>query len=174
MMPLLIAALLGASAAIVVLYPLLGLDRDLMPDTADALSLSDDAERERSAKLALRDVTFDYRLGNLDEEDYIALRDRYERRALAALKTRYEREQALDALIDRQLDALRASSGEAGAPDDASAEAAGHASGATRVRVADTKSTAANGTAANGTAGRAGHERRIASPAPHVRRRRRA
>lgn len=110
-MPLLIAALLGLSAAIIVLYPLLGLDRDTAAESAGAAALSDDAERERSAKLALRDVNFDYRLGNLDTEDYVALRDRYERRALAAMKTRYEREQALDALIDRQLEALRASKG---------------------------------------------------------------
>lgn len=110
-MPLLIAALLGLSAAIIVLYPLLGLDRDTAAESAGAAALSDDAERERSAKLALRDVNFDYRLGNLDTEDYVSLRDRYERRALAAMKTRYEREQALDALIDRQLEALRASKG---------------------------------------------------------------
>lgn len=113
-MPLLIAALLGISAAIIVLYPLLGLDRHIAAESASASALTDDAERERSAKLALRDVDFDYRLGNLDEGDYIALRDRYERRALAALKTRYEREQALDALVDQQLAALRAKNGKIG------------------------------------------------------------
>lgn len=106
-MPLLIAALLALSAALVVAYPLLGLDREAALEAEGAAELSGDAERERSAKLALRDVTFDYRLGNLDENDYVALRDRYERRALAAMKTRYDREQALDELIDRQLDALR-------------------------------------------------------------------
>jgi hypothetical protein len=35
------------------------------------------------------------------------LRDRYEQRALAALTARYQREQELDALIERQLDVLR-------------------------------------------------------------------
>lgn len=113
-MPLLIAVLLGLSAAIIVLYPLLGLDRQIAAESAGSAAISDDTERERSAKLALRDVDFDYRLGNLDEGDYVALRDRYERRALAALKTRYEREQALDALIDSQLDALRAKNGKNG------------------------------------------------------------
>lgn len=105
-MPLLIAVLLGLSGLIVVIYPLLGLDRE----SADALSrgpLGEVAERERSARDALREVEFDRRLGNLDDEDYQALRTRYEERALVALKARYQREQELDALIERQLDALR-------------------------------------------------------------------
>jgi hypothetical protein len=105
-MPLLIAVLLGLSGLIVVIYPLLGLDRE----SADALSrgpLGEVAERERSARDALREVEFDRRLGNLDDEDYQALRARYEERALVALKARYQREQELDALIERQLDALR-------------------------------------------------------------------
>lgn len=105
-MPLLIAVLLGLSGLFIVIYPLLGLDRE----SEDALStapIADVAERERSARDALREVEFDHRLGNLDEDDYQALRARYERRALAALKTRYQREQELDALIERRLDTLR-------------------------------------------------------------------
>ena len=105
-MPLLIAVLLGLSGLVVVIYPLLGLDRE----SADASArgpLGDVAERERSARDALREVEFDRRLGNLDDEDYQALRTRYEERALIALKARYQREQELDALIERQLDALR-------------------------------------------------------------------
>ncbi|HEX5572569.1 MAG TPA: hypothetical protein VFX31_14330, partial [Ktedonobacterales bacterium] len=46
-------------------------------------------------------------LGNLETGDYQELRQRYEDRALAALKTRYQREQELDALIEQRLDALR-------------------------------------------------------------------
>jgi hypothetical protein len=107
MFPLLIAVLLGLSALLIVVYPLLGLDRTAREALAPE-AVSDAAERERLAKQALRDVDFDYRLGNLDESDYASLRDRYERRALAALKTRYEREQELDTLIDQQLAALRA------------------------------------------------------------------
>lgn len=105
-MPLLIAVLLGLSGLLVVIYPLLGLDRE----STDALNrgpLGDVAERERSARDALREVEFDRRLGNLDDEDYQALRARYEERALIALKARYQREQELDVLIERQLDALR-------------------------------------------------------------------
>ena len=106
-MPIIIAILLGLSALLIVVYPLLGLDADAATSAADSDALADVAERERSAKMALRDVDFDYRLGNLEENDYSALRSRYERRALAALRTRYEREQALDRLIDEQLAALQ-------------------------------------------------------------------
>lgn len=103
-MPLLIAILLGLAAAVVTLYPLLGLRRtsDVSPAALTGL-----ADRERLAKDALREVEFDYRLGNLETPDYEDLRDRYEQRALAALKARYLREQELDALIERQLDILR-------------------------------------------------------------------
>jgi hypothetical protein len=103
-MPLLIAILLGLAAAVITLYPLLGLRRtsDVSPAALAGL-----AERERLAKDALREVEFDYRLGNLEIPDYEDLRDRYEQRALAALKARYQREQELDALIERQLDILR-------------------------------------------------------------------
>lgn len=162
-MPLLIAALLGLSAAIVVLYPLLGLDRataaaESVRDAAFDAALSDDMERERGAKLALRDVNFDYRLGNLDPEDYVALRDRYERRALAAMKTRYEREQALDDLIDHQLEAMRANGGVA------RQDTGAHAEPATGVHERD----AANaGKASTGKAARSAPE-----AGPRVRRRR--
>src|SRR5215469_15730183 len=106
MLPLLVAALLGLSGILIVIYPLLGLEQGRDAALAGT-PVSEAAERERVAKRALREVDFDYRLGNLDQADYLALRDRYEERALAALKTRYEREQALDALIDEQLAALQ-------------------------------------------------------------------
>lgn len=110
MTPLIIAVLLGLTGALVVAYPLLGLMRE-QAASAEAVSqgsLSEVAEREQQARQALREVELDYTLGNLDPGDYDALRGRYERRALAALRTRYQREQELDALIERQLDALRA------------------------------------------------------------------
>lgn len=108
-MPLLIAALLALSAALVVLYPLLGLSREAEAQAVAPGQMADAAERERLARQALREVEFDYTLGNLESDDYEALRGRYEGRALAALKTRYQREQELDAQIERQLDALRRS-----------------------------------------------------------------
>lgn len=154
-MPLLIAALLGLSAAIVVLYPLFGLDRNAAAESAGPAALSDDAERERSAKLALRDVNFDYRLGNLDDDDYADLRDRYERRALAAMKTRYEREQALDELIDRQLEALGSQTGpdenQAGASGDANSASARERRDGTGVPPATFSKAAVNGTTASQT-----------------------
>lgn len=106
-MPLVIAILLGLSAAAIVVYPLLA---STPVPTADAspASLLDASEREQSAKQALRDVDFDYRLGNLEAGDYAALREMYERHALVALKARVERERAADALIDRELARLRA------------------------------------------------------------------
>ncbi len=105
-MPLLIAALLALSAALIVLYPLLGLERNAAPESAPG-QVAAAAERERQARQALREVEFDYTLGNLEGDDYAELRGRYEERALAALKTRYVREQELDAQIERRLDALR-------------------------------------------------------------------
>lgn len=116
-MPLLIAALLALSAALIVLYPLLGLIREpaaQMAAPAGQTPAADAAEREQQARQALREVEFDYTLGNLETGDYEELRERYENRALAALKTRYQREQELDAQIERRLDALRQS--EAAAP----------------------------------------------------------
>ncbi|HEX9037212.1 MAG TPA: hypothetical protein VF808_09510 [Ktedonobacterales bacterium] len=107
-MPLLIAALLGLTATLIVAYPLLGLSR-APREAARANALGEVANQEGQARQALREVELDYTLGNLDSGDYDTLRGRYERRALAALRTRYQREQELDALIERQLDAMRAS-----------------------------------------------------------------
>lgn len=104
-MPLLIATLLGLAALFVVITPLLGLE-GADGSTAE-IAPPEIGEQEQSAKRALRDVDFDHRLGNLDEADYVALRDRYEDRALEAMKTRYDVERALDASIERQLAALR-------------------------------------------------------------------
>lgn len=106
-MPLLIAALLGLSALFIVIYPLLGLERAATASDERG-QLADLADCERAAKDALRDVEFDRQLGNLDEPDYQALRDQYERRAIVALGARYRREQELDALIEQQLAELRA------------------------------------------------------------------
>ncbi len=106
--PLLIAVLLGLTCAVLVLQPLFGLDRASEDaQAAEPTSLAEVAERERLAKQALLEVDFDHRLGNLADADYADLRARYERRALVALKTRYQRERALDDLIDHQLDNLR-------------------------------------------------------------------
>jgi hypothetical protein len=110
MILLLVAALMGLTALALVVYPLLGLDRTggvtgLAGATAGATD--EITPQESAARQALLDVDFDWRLGNLDQEDYSRLRERYEERALVGLKARYEREQQLDVAIERQLQALR-------------------------------------------------------------------
>ena len=107
MMPILFAILLGLTAVVIVIYPLLGLNISRAEDTTPA-PIADAAEHERTAKQALLDVDFDYRLGNLESTDYADLRERYERRALSAMKARYDHEHELDAFIDQQLAQLRA------------------------------------------------------------------
>ena len=102
MIPAIIAALLALSGAFIVAYPLLGLGTREVGAGAVAMD-----ERERALKQALRDVDFDYRLGNLDEGDYSALRTRYETGALAALKERLTSEREIDARIDREVTLLR-------------------------------------------------------------------
>jgi hypothetical protein len=76
-------------------------------------------EREESARSALQEIELDYQLGNISEEDYNTLRERYMRRALIALKSRhdngqdvvvteiYSREKELDNLIEEQLRKLK-------------------------------------------------------------------
>jgi hypothetical protein len=104
-----VAALMGLTALALVVYPLLGLDRDggEAGFAGAAGGVSEVTPQESAARQALLDVDFDWRLGNLDQDDYSQLRERYEERALVGLKARYEREQQLDAAIERQLAALR-------------------------------------------------------------------
>lgn len=105
MLPLLLAALLGACGLFIVLAPLFAPGRAAQANAAaESGGLAD---REALAKQALRDVEFDHQLGNLAEDDYRALRERYTRRALAAMKGRYDRERSLDDLIETQVRALR-------------------------------------------------------------------
>jgi hypothetical protein len=104
-MALAIAALLGLGAAVLVLYPLLGFTRSTGSPPA---RLPESADQARAATGALREIEFDYRLGNLADADYEALRGRYERRALAALRANGTQTRELDELIDRRMEALRA------------------------------------------------------------------
>lgn len=119
MLPILVALLLGAAALVFVLYPLY--HRDLVK-TSPAAALEVGAvpssapaqmtEREQSARNALQEVELDYQLGNLAESDYRSLRERYTRRALLEMKSRYTREQELDALIEEQLQHMKEANGE--------------------------------------------------------------
>ncbi|HEV2654659.1 MAG TPA: hypothetical protein VGT82_06860 [Ktedonobacteraceae bacterium] len=99
-----VALALGILALAFVLYPLF---RHGSVEPAGASAASDAAvapvERELAARNALQEVELDFQLGNITEPDYKTLRERYMRRALASLKSRYEREQELDAEIEEQL-----------------------------------------------------------------------
>jgi hypothetical protein len=111
-MAILVAALLGLSALVVVVAPLF-LPAPQVSD-ATATAAPSLVERERAARVALHDVEFDYELGNLGEDDYHSLRARYTRRALSALKGRHDSERTLDAAIEERVRALRAGDGHAG------------------------------------------------------------
>lgn len=105
MLPLVVAALLGACGLFIVLAPLFAPGRVLPRGASE--SETGLGEREAAAKTALRDIEFDRQLGNLAEHDYRTLRERYRRRALAAMKGRYDQERALDDAIETRVRALR-------------------------------------------------------------------
>ena len=118
-MALAIAIILGILALAFVLYPLYRRPKGSEIAIAPSLSLEapytgeveakELAEHEQAARAAIQEVELDYQLGNIDEADYRALRERYMHRALTALKSRYEREQNIDDDIEEQLQKLRES-----------------------------------------------------------------
>jgi photosystem II stability/assembly factor-like uncharacterized protein len=89
------ALIFGLAMAALVL-PLIRRPRSAVPV---GVAADDEAVEEREAALdALRELDFDHAVGKLAEEDYRALRDRYERRALALLRaTDPERAAAVEA-----------------------------------------------------------------------------
>ena len=109
MIAIVVAIILGVAALAFVLYPLYrhmpALSQDV-PD-ADTSEQTKGEEKEQTARSALQEVELDYQLGNISEDDYGSLRERYMQHALAALKSRYEREQELDQEIEEQLRRLR-------------------------------------------------------------------
>lgn len=48
------------------------------------------SDSEQAARLSLQEVELDYQLGNIAEADYRSLRERYIRRAIVAMKSRYD------------------------------------------------------------------------------------
>ena len=118
-MAIVVAVLLGAFALAFVLYPLYqkeissinrGPTTRRVEHAASPLPgdiIAQQADREESARAALQEVEFDFQLGNLGEDDYRSLRERYMRRALSALKSRHDRERALDDAIEEQVRKLR-------------------------------------------------------------------
>ena len=108
LLPIFIAVLLGGFALACVLYPIY---RRTPFETTQAtrlnISVNSQADREQSARSALQEVELDYQLGNLGETDYRSMRTRYMRRAALAMKSRREREQELDAMIEEKLRLLK-------------------------------------------------------------------
>ena len=103
---IMISLALGLLALVFVLYPLFrSRPVEALRSNAQAPSPEETSgnEREQAARSALQEVELDFQLGNIAEPDYRALRERYMRRALISLKSRYEHEQALDDEIEEQL-----------------------------------------------------------------------
>jgi flagellar basal body-associated protein FliL len=130
LLPILIMIVLGLLALAFVLYPFYRrapaqvkagdiahnghaplASQQTLPGTATAT----DQERELAARAALRELDLDYHLGNIEEADYRALRERYLRRALVALKSRRstanlparDSDHELDEAIEARLRALK-------------------------------------------------------------------
>ena len=109
MVSILVAIGLGLLTLAFVLYPLY----QRRPSSGQAATTENGAvlpsEREQAARAALHEVELDYQLGNIADTDYDMLRERYMRRALTALQSRYEREQELDEVIEEELRKLKES-----------------------------------------------------------------
>jgi len=126
-LPILIALVLGVLALVFVLNPLYRrkptketaaslarqAGRERAHDELESLSNGEKAslENEQAARGAIQEVELDYQLGNISEADYRSLRERYLRRALVAMKSRYDREQELDDPIEAKLRTMRENNG---------------------------------------------------------------
>ena len=123
-MAIVLAVLLGLCALAFVLYPIYSHTMamrvaQMVPQGASEEAAKDSSanggsdgavqpsDREQAARSALQEVELDFQLGNIAQGDYNQLRERYTRRALVALKQRYEREQELDATIEEQVRLMR-------------------------------------------------------------------
>ena len=108
LLPVLVAVLLGVLALALVLYPLYRhAPLEVVQQRASASIATTQAETEQAARAALKEVELDYQLGNLAEPDYRTLRERYSRRAFAAMKSRQQNEEAIDVLIEERLRQLK-------------------------------------------------------------------
>lgn len=90
---LLVASGLALLALAYVLYPLYHSRQAKTvpaspPSTKNVQTSTSDSEQ--AARLSLQEVELDYQLGNIAEADYRTLRERYMRRALVAMKSRYD------------------------------------------------------------------------------------
>lgn len=108
-----LAIVLGLVALIFVVSPLFHHLRGVEQNVLVAINSDDDniasfpQESEQAVRVALQDVELDYQLGNIEESDYLALREQHLRRALVALKSRSEHEQKIDQEIEAQVRRLK-------------------------------------------------------------------
>jgi hypothetical protein len=110
----LLAIGLGLLALAFVLYPLLpsvahsaSVARDFAETGAESTPAKSAGEQELAARDALQEVELDYQLGNIAESDYRGLRERYVRRAILALKSRYDNETTIDDEIEARLSQMK-------------------------------------------------------------------
>src|SRR5690348_8490738 len=113
MISILVAVGLGLCTLAFVLYPLYHRTPSSEQASTAENGLASPTEREQAARAALHEVELDYQLGNIADADYGTLRERYMRRALTALKSRYEREQELDEVIEAELRKMKEQDGNA-------------------------------------------------------------
>ena len=116
MMAIVFAIVLGLSALAFVLYPIYRHKHENITNNVKGANSEEKAsmpislaEKEQSARSSLQEVELDYQLGNIAEPEYQELRERYMQQALVALKSRYEREQEIDAEIEEQLRRMKES-----------------------------------------------------------------
>ncbi len=118
MVALLVTLILCGGAVAYVLLPVVRPRSTTLPAATPEADLL--RERQESTYVALRDLDFEYELGNLAPDDYFAMRERYARRAMALLKAVDERERDATAAVEEAVRSLRAAR-QSGAEDSAGA-----------------------------------------------------
>jgi predicted nucleic acid-binding Zn ribbon protein len=109
-MSLIIAAILALATAFYIAYPLLaGTTRWVPRTTPKARRLEELFSQRESTYAAIKELDFEYQIGNLTDQDYRELRERYEQKAISLLRNIDEAQQKddLDERIERQVQALR-------------------------------------------------------------------
>jgi cytochrome c-type biogenesis protein CcmH/NrfG len=83
----LVAILIGLGTLAYLGYPIVRRDRTYAPDQLDGLAVAQELRAEKDTLLrAIKDLEFDLASGKLSNEDYSAMRSKYEARAMAVLQ----------------------------------------------------------------------------------------
>jgi cytochrome c-type biogenesis protein CcmH/NrfG len=83
----LVAILIILGTLVYLGYPLIRRDRSYAPDQLDGLAVAQELRGEKDTLLrAIKDLEFDLASGKLSDEDYGAMRSKYEARAMAVLR----------------------------------------------------------------------------------------